>query len=112
MEELLKYSGAILESGWSDFLKIVSLILIFIAFNVWIYDRFVQRDNQILINYPLIGRFRYLFYALRDPMRQYFGDETFYDLFEKVDWVDKASYDRKYSKKVKLSIIFFYSKFG
>jgi hypothetical protein len=94
MEELLKYSGAILESEWSDLLKIVSLILIFVAFNVWIYDRFVQRDNQILINYPLIGRFRYLFYALRDPMRQYFGDETFYTLFEKVDWVDKASYDR------------------
>lgn len=94
MEELLKYSGAILESDWSDLLKIVSILLFFIAINVWIYDRYVQRDNQILINYPLIGRFRYLFYALRDPMRQYFGDETYYDLFEKVDWVNKASYNR------------------
>ncbi len=94
MEELLKYSGAILESDWGDLLKIVSLILMFIAFNIWIYDRYVQRDNQILINYPLIGRFRYFFYALRDPMRQYFGDETFYDLFEKVDWVNKASYGK------------------
>jgi glutamate synthase domain-containing protein 2 len=34
---------------------------------------------------------RYLFYLLRDPMRQYFGDETFYDSYEKVDWVNKAS---------------------
>jgi len=94
MEELLKYSGAIFKSDWGELLKIVSLILLFVAFNIWIYDRYVQRNNQVLINYPLIGRFRYLFYALRDPMRQYFGDETYYDLFEKVDWVNKASYDR------------------
>ena len=52
-----------------------------------IYDRFVQRENQLLINYPLIGRIRYFFYLLRDPMRQYFGDEKFYESFDKVKWV-------------------------
>ncbi|MCH9812858.1 MAG: FMN-binding glutamate synthase family protein [Epsilonproteobacteria bacterium] len=94
MEELLKYSGAILESDWGDLIKIVSLLLLFLSIMIWLYDRYVQRDNQVLINYPLIGRFRYLFYALRDPMRQYFGDESYYDLFEKVDWVNKASHDK------------------
>ena len=50
--------------------------------SIAIYDRFIQRENQLLINYPLVGRLRYLFYLMRDPMRQYFGDETFYDSFE------------------------------
>ena len=44
-----------------------------------------------LDNYPLIGRMRDLFYALRGPMRQYFGDETFYDSFEKLEWVNKVA---------------------
>jgi len=56
-----------------------------------IYDRFIQRKNQLLINYPLIGRMRYLLYMLRNPMRQYFGDETFYNSFEKLDWVNKVA---------------------
>jgi glutamate synthase domain-containing protein 2 len=65
--------------------------------SLFIYDRFVQRKNQLLINYPLIGRLRYLFYLLRNPMRQYFGDETYFDSFEKVDWINKASrYRRAY----------------
>ncbi|MFK5938451.1 MAG: FMN-binding glutamate synthase family protein, partial [Sulfurimonas sp.] len=48
--------------------------------------------------YPLIGRMRYLFYALRDPMRQYFGDEKFYESFDKVKWVmDSAERKSPYS---------------
>ena len=58
---------------------------------VLIYDRYIQRENQLLINYPLIGRLRYFFYLLRDPMRQYFGDEKFYESFDKVKWVLNAS---------------------
>lgn len=70
------------------FLLQASVILfIFIAVVLFLYDKFIQREDQLLINYPLIGRMRYLFYALRDPMRQYFGDEKFYESFDKVKWV-------------------------
>jgi len=95
MQELLKYSGNFLYNDWGVFFKLFLLIIFFIALFFIIYDRYVQRTNQVLINYPLIGRFRYLFYMLRNPMRQYFGDETYYDLFEKVDWVNRASYGKK-----------------
>ncbi len=95
MNELLEHGGALIQYDWGQFFKIISLILFFIFTLIYVYDRFVQRKNQLLINYPLIGRMRYLFYLLRDPMRQYFGDEAFYDTYEKIDWVNKASYDKK-----------------
>jgi len=68
-------------------LKAIFVLFLFISFVLFIYDRYIQRENQLLINYPLIGRLRYIFYALRDPMRQYFGDENFYESFDKVKWV-------------------------
>jgi len=68
-------------------LKGIAIVMAVLAFVTLIYDRFIQRHNQLLINYPLIGRMRYFFYLLRDPMRQYFGDEKFYDSFDKVKWV-------------------------
>jgi len=58
---------------------------------VVIYDKYIQREHQLLINYPFIGRFRYFFEALREPFRQYFGDEDFYESKDKVDWVYNAS---------------------
>jgi len=66
---------------------------LFFLFNLFIYDRFIQRRHQLLINYPVIGRMRYLFEILRDPMRQYFGEETFYESRDKIDWVYKAAKD-------------------
>jgi len=62
---------------------------------VWlfIYDRFIQREHQLLINYPVIGRFRYFFELLREPLRQYFAEETFYESRDKIDWVYKAAKD-------------------
>lgn len=63
----------------------VGLVILFI------YDRFVQRKHSLLVNYPVIGRFRYLFEALREPIRQYFAEETYYESRDKVDWVYKAS---------------------
>lgn len=66
---------------------------LFFLVNLFIYDRFVQRRHQLLINYPVIGRMRYLFEILRDPMRQYFGEETFYESRDKIDWVYKAAKD-------------------
>jgi len=72
-------------------LKAFILLFILISIVLFVYDKFIQRDNQLLINYPLIGRLRYFFYLLRDPMRQYFGDEKFYESFDKVKWVYSAS---------------------
>jgi len=91
MQEFLNFSHNIFVHEWSLFFKILSIIIVLIMLATLIYDRFVQRSNQLLINYPLIGRMRYLFYLLRDPMRQYFGDETYYDAYEKIDWVNKSA---------------------
>ena len=60
-------------------------------FMLFIYDRYVQRKHQLLIHYPIIGRMRYVFEALREPLRQYFADEGFYDSRDKIDWVYKAA---------------------
>jgi type II secretory pathway component PulF len=61
------------------------LVLLFIGLiGLFIYDRYVQRKHQLLINYPIIGRFRYFFEALREPLRQYFAEETFYESRDKV----------------------------
>ncbi len=58
------------------------------------HDKYVQRHHALLVNYPVIGRMRYLFEALREPLRQYFADETFYDSKDKVDWVYTAAKDK------------------
>ncbi len=81
----------LLEADWSALLKVLIVVIILVLFALYIYDRFIQRKNQLLINFPLIGRMRYVFYMLRGPMRQYFGDETFYDSFEKLEWVNKVA---------------------
>ncbi|PIF04424.1 MAG: FMN-binding glutamate synthase family protein [Arcobacter sp.] len=73
--------------------EIIFGIIFFVIINVIIYDKYIQRKHQLLINYPLIGRMRYFFEALREPFRQYFGDETFYESKDKVDWVYKAAND-------------------
>ncbi len=81
----------LLAADWGVLLKVMAVVVLLVLVGMFIYDRFVQRKNQLLINYPLIGRLRYLFYALRGPMRQYFGDETFYDSFEKLQWINKVA---------------------
>jgi glutamate synthase domain-containing protein 2 len=81
----------LLAADWGVLIKVLLVVVFLVLFAMFIYDRFIQRKNQLLINYPLIGRMRYLFYALRGPMRQYFGDETFYDSFEKLEWVNKVA---------------------
>ena len=81
----------LLAADWGVLLKVMAVVILLVLIGMFIYDRFIQRKNQLLINYPLIGRMRYLFYALRGPMRQYFGDETFYDSFEKLQWINKVA---------------------
>ncbi|MCW8821828.1 MAG: glutamate synthase-related protein, partial [Sulfurovum sp.] len=92
-ENLLSYF-TVLSADWTILIKLLFIVLILLMIAIAIYDRFIQRKNQLLINYPLIGRMRYLFYLLRNPMRQYFGDETYYDSFEKLDWINKVSEGR------------------
>ena len=89
-EDLLAYFP-LFDADWSVLFKLLITVLLVVMILVAIYDRFIQRKNQLLINYPLIGRLRYFFYLLRNPMRQYFGDETFYDSFEKLMWINKVS---------------------
>ena len=57
----------------------------------YLYDRYVQREHTLLINYPLIGRLRYFFEAVREPFRQYFGSEDIFDSRDKIEWVYKAA---------------------
>lgn len=92
MQELLQFAQTHYTFPLLMFvIKAVMFSLLVLAVIVLIYDRYIQHENQLLINYPLIGRMRYLFYALRDPMRQYFGDEKFFDSFDKVKWVYNAA---------------------
>ncbi len=70
----------------------VSIILFVVIMVAWyIHDKYVQRDHQLLVNYPIIGRLRYVFEEAREPFRQYFGDEKFYESKDKLDWVYKAA---------------------
>jgi len=94
MEALVEFAKNPLFEHWHLFLQFVLIQLLLLMIGIFIYDRFVQRDNQLLINFPLVGRMRYLFHMLRDPMRQYFGDETYYNAHEKIDWVNKAAHNK------------------
>ena len=77
-----------------NFAEFILLIFVIGIVLLFIYDKYVQRKHSLLINYPVIGRFRYLFEMLREPMRQYFGEETFYESRDKVDWVYTAAKDK------------------
>ncbi|MBY0540178.1 MAG: FMN-binding glutamate synthase family protein [Campylobacterales bacterium] len=69
-------------------------ILFVVGIIAWyVYDKYVQREHQLLVNYPIIGRLRYLLEEVREPFRQYFGDEKFYESKDKLDWVYKAARD-------------------
>lgn len=90
MEALLRFTHNIGNYNFPILIFLLQALMVLalvIAIILFIYDRYIQRENQLLINYPLIGRMRYIFYALRDPMRQYFADEKFYESFDKVKWV-------------------------
>jgi glutamate synthase domain-containing protein 2 len=68
------------------------LFTLFLIIALFIYDKYFQRRHQLLINYPVIGRFRYFLEALREPLRQYFANEDFYESKDKIDWVYSSSY--------------------
>lgn len=76
-------------------MKIFILFITVLLINQYIYDKYVQRKSSLLINYPVLARMRYLFELLREPLRQYFGEEAFYESRDKVDWVYQAARDSK-----------------
>ena len=76
-----------------DFFEFFVLAALIVIAMLFIYDKYIQRKHALLINYPVIGRMRYVFEALREPLRQYFANEHFYDSKDKVDWVYKAAKD-------------------
>ena len=78
----------------SDFMEVIISLIFLAVIALFIYDRYIQRKHTLFINYPVIGRFRFFFELLREPMRQYFGDETFYESRDKVDWVYTAAKDK------------------
>ena len=87
----------ILHFVWSlfiDFIEFFVLAGLVYVLHLYIYDRYVQRKHALLINYPVIGRLRYVLEAAREPFRQYFADETFYDSKDKVNWVYTAAKDK------------------
>lgn len=86
----------IIHTLWSlflDFFQFFMVLAVLAIIALFVYDKYIQRQHALLINYPVIGRFRYLFEALREPLRQYFAEEVFYESKDKVDWVYKAAKD-------------------
>jgi len=73
---------------------IVLVVFCIVIFMWYVHDKYVQRTHQILVNYPIIGRLRFVFQEFREPFRQYFGDEKFYESMDKLDWVYSASRDK------------------
>ncbi len=76
-----------------DLWDIFWILFVVVIIAWYIHDKYVQREHQLLVNYPIIGRLRYLFEEVREPFRQYFGDEKFYESKDKLDWVYKAARD-------------------
>lgn len=105
--EIVHYLWAI----FVDFIEFFILAGLLVLLNFYIYDKYVQRKHALLINYPLIGRFRYLFEALREPLRQYFAEETFYESKDKVDWVYTAAKDKPNYQSFSVSQLFSGSRF-
>lgn len=86
-----------------EFIEFFLMAAMVALFMLYVYDKYVQRRHALLINYPVIGRMRYLLEAAREPFRQYFAEETFYDSKDKVDWVYTAAKDRANYKSFSVS---------
>jgi len=103
-----------IDSIWTFLGNFTEVILVFLFIGLiilFIYDRYVQRNHQLIINYPIIGRFRYFFEMLREPLRQYFAEETFYESRDKIDWVYTAAKDKPNYQSFSVSQPFSGSRF-
>ena len=88
------------------------ILALFLGFvHLFIYDKYVQRKSSLLISYPVLARMRYVFELLREPLRQYFAEEKFYESRDKVDWVYKAAKNRNLFLSFSVSQPFSQSRF-
>lgn len=71
----------------SNVLLIIFLIILFVLLSLFIFDRYLQRKNLVLANFPIIGRARYFAHELRPFFRQYFGDDNEFAPRSVVDWI-------------------------
>ncbi len=74
-------------------------IIIFICFFIFIFawyihDKYVQRKHQILVNYPIIGRLRFVFKSLESPLDNISVMKKFYESMDKLEWVYSAARDK------------------
>lgn len=66
---------------------LVVAIIVGVLVLVSLYDRLFQDHNAIKANFPLVGRFRYVFHELRPLFRQYFGDDNAFAPRIIIDWI-------------------------
>jgi glutamate synthase domain-containing protein 2 len=72
---------------FTTLLLILVVITITLFLCVLIYDRFFQKKNLVLANFPLLGRMRYVAHDLRPFFRQYFGDDDAFAPRIIIDWI-------------------------
>ena len=70
---------------------IILLVIVALIILVAIYDKFIQKNNLVKANFPVIGRFRYFFHELRPFFRQYFGDDNAFAPRSIIDWIINVS---------------------
>ncbi len=62
-------------------------IIVLALLGLFIYDRWFQRKNLVIGNYPVLGRMRYVAHELRPFFRQYFGDDNAFAPRIIIDWI-------------------------
>lgn len=70
---------------------LVLLAFLWGLFLVVLYDGLFQKKNAVMSNFPLLGRFRYLFHELRPLFRQYFSDDDSFVPRSIIDWILNVS---------------------
>lgn len=80
---------------WIGILILVVVgVLLATGLLLFVYDRYIQKRNIIKTNFPVVGRFRYLFHELRPFFRQYFGDDNSWVPRVIVDWILNVSHGK------------------
>lgn len=72
-------------------MTIIVLVCIGAIVMVGVYDKFIQKDNLLKNNFPVVGRFRYIFHHMRPFFRQYFGDDDAFAPRIIIDWIGSVA---------------------
>lgn len=79
-------------TAW-QILGIVILSILALLILIALFDRLFSK-NLVKANFPLVGRFRYIFHELRPFFRQYFGDDNAWAPRIIIDWILNVSEGR------------------